>query len=61
MEMLATIRDSGVTILMVEQNFKASIKIGDRFLIMSKGQIVFEGDPEALLAAEETRKNYLEV
>jgi len=28
---------------------------------MSKGQIVFTGDTEALLAAEEIRKNYLEV
>lgn len=61
LEMLATIRRSGVTILMVEQNFKASIKLGDRFLVMSKGQIVFEGDAEALLAAEEVRRNYLEV
>jgi branched-chain amino acid transport system ATP-binding protein len=61
LEMLSTIRKSGVTILMVEQNFKAAIKIADRFYIMSKGQIVFEGDTEALLAAEEVRKNYLEV
>jgi branched-chain amino acid transport system ATP-binding protein len=61
LNMLSTVRKSGVTILMVEQNFKAAIKIADRFYIMSKGQIVFEGDTEALLAAEEVRKNYLEV
>jgi branched-chain amino acid transport system ATP-binding protein len=61
LEMLATVRKSGVTVLMVEQNFKASIKLGDRFLIMSKGQMVFEGDAAALLAAEEVRKSYLEV
>jgi branched-chain amino acid transport system ATP-binding protein len=61
LNMLSTVREAGVTILMVEQNFKAAIKIADRFYIMSKGQIVFEGDTEALLAAEEVRKNYLEV
>ena len=61
LNMLSTVRKSGVTILMLEQNFKAAIKIADRFYIMSKGQIVFEGDTEALLAAEEVRKNYLEV
>ena len=44
LEMLSTVRKSGVTVLMVEQNFKAAIKIADRFYIMSKGQIVFEGD-----------------
>jgi branched-chain amino acid transport system ATP-binding protein len=61
LEMLATVRNAGVTVLMVEQNFKASIKVADRFYIMGKGQIVFEGDTAALLAAEEVRKNYLEV
>jgi branched-chain amino acid transport system ATP-binding protein len=61
LEMLAAVRGSGVTVLMVEQNFKASIKVADRFYIMGKGQIVFEGGTEALLAAEEVRKNYLEV
>jgi branched-chain amino acid transport system ATP-binding protein len=61
LDMLATVRKSGVTILMVEQNFKAAIKVADRFYIMSKGQIVFAGNTAALLAAEEVRKNYLEV
>ena len=58
LEMLAAVRNSGVTVLMVEQNFKASIKVADRFYIMGKGQMVFEGNTEALLAAEEVRKNY---
>jgi branched-chain amino acid transport system ATP-binding protein len=61
LEMLSTVRKSGVTILMVEQNFKAAIKVADRFYVMSKGQVVFEGDMAALMAAEEVRRNYLEV
>jgi len=61
LDMLATVRKSGVTVLMVEQNFKAAIKVADRFYIMSKGQIVFAGNTEELLAAEDVRKNYLEV
>ena len=61
LEMLSAVRQSGVTVLMVEQNFKAAIKVADRFYIMAKGQMVFEGDTAALLAAEEVRKNYLEV
>ena len=61
LDMLATVRKSGVTVLMVEQNFKAAIKIADRFYIMSKGKIVFSGNQEELLAAEAVRKNYLEV
>jgi branched-chain amino acid transport system ATP-binding protein len=61
LEMLSTVRKSGVTVLMVEQNFKAAIKVSDRFYIMGKGQMVFQGDTDALLAAEDVRKNYLEV
>jgi branched-chain amino acid transport system ATP-binding protein len=61
LEMLSAVRKSGVTVLMVEQNFKAAIKVADRFYIMAKGQMVFEGDTAALLAAEDARKNYLEV
>lgn len=59
--MLASVRDSGVTILLVEQNFKAALKIADRFYVMGKGKIVFEGNTEALLNAHDIRKNYLEV
>jgi branched-chain amino acid transport system ATP-binding protein len=61
LEILAAVRKSGVTVLMVEQNFKAAIKVADRFYIMGKGQMVFAGDTAALLAAEDIRKNYLEV
>jgi branched-chain amino acid transport system ATP-binding protein len=61
LDMLSTVRKSGVTVLMVEQNFKAAIKVADRFYIMSKGQIVFSGNQAELLAAEDVRKNYLEV
>ena len=61
LQMLSTVRESGVTVLMVEQNFKAAIKVADRFYIMSKGNIVFDGDGPALMAAEDVRQNYLEV
>jgi branched-chain amino acid transport system ATP-binding protein len=61
LDMLSAVRKSGVTVLMVEQNFKAAIKVADRFYIMSKGQIVFSGNKEELLAADNVRKNYLEV
>jgi branched-chain amino acid transport system ATP-binding protein len=61
LEMLSTVRKSGVTVLIVEQNFKAAIKVADRFYIMSKGIMVFNGDTAGLLTAEEVRKNYLEV
>lgn len=61
LDMLSAIRKSGVTVLMVEQNFRAAVRVADRFYVMSKGQMVFEGDMAALTAAEDVRRNYLEV
>jgi branched-chain amino acid transport system ATP-binding protein len=61
LEMLAAISQSGVTILMVEQNYKAALKLAGSFYIMSKGRIVFKGDGEELIAAEDVRQTYLEV
>jgi branched-chain amino acid transport system ATP-binding protein len=61
LEMLAAISQSGVTILMVEQNYKAALKLADSFYIMSKGRVVFKGDGQELIAAEDIRQKYLEV
>lgn len=61
LEMLSAVRESGVTLLLVEQNFKAAVNLANRFYIMSKGEVVFHGDAEALLKADEIRQNYLEV
>ena len=60
-EVLSAIHQSGTTLLLVEQNYKSAIKLAERFYIMSKGQIVFEGGGETLIQAEEVRRKYLEV
>ncbi len=60
-EVLSAIHQSGTTLLLVEQNYKSAIKLAERFYIMSKGEIVFEGGGEALIQAEDVRKKYLEV
>jgi len=61
MEMLSDIQRSGVTILLVEQNLKAAVGVATRFYIMGKGKVVFEGDRNALDAAQEVKRRYLEV
>ncbi len=58
---LAAIHRSGTTLLLVEQNYKSAIKLAERFYIMSKGQVVFEGGGDKLIQAEQVRKRYLEV
>lgn len=47
-EILKQVNDSGVTILMVEQNVSFSLKIADRAHIMQTGRIVYESDVSSL-------------
>ena len=61
LEMLATISATGIAILLVEQNYKAALKLAQGFFIMSKGRVVFQGDGQALIEAEDIRQKYLEV
>ena len=61
LQMLSAISLAGMTILMVEQNYKAALKLAGGFYIMSKGRMVFQGNGDELIAAEDVRKKYLEV
>jgi branched-chain amino acid transport system ATP-binding protein len=61
MDMLRDINNAGVTILIVEQNMKMAMKLVNLFYVMGKGRMVFEGDREALLQADQVRHQYLEV
>jgi len=58
---IAQIKNDGITILLVEQNFHMTVDVGDLFYVLNKGQIVFRGTPEEILAQEEVRTQYLSV
>jgi branched-chain amino acid transport system ATP-binding protein len=60
-EILKAIAQRGVTVLLVEQKLSISMKISDRVYVMGRGQIVFEGRPEELMAAPQIRQEWLEV
>lgn len=53
------INESGVTILLVEQNARAALKLAHRGYVMELGQIVLEGKSAELLADPEVQKAYL--
>jgi branched-chain amino acid transport system ATP-binding protein len=55
------ISEEGTTVLLVEQNAAAAIKIAERCYIVDQGEIVYEGPSEDLRADEETRQRYLGV
>ncbi|WP_336337553.1 ABC transporter ATP-binding protein [Haloarcula brevis] len=55
------ISKDGTTILLVEQNAVAAMKIADRCYVLDRGQVVFEGPAEELQNDQETRDKYLGV
>jgi branched-chain amino acid transport system ATP-binding protein len=52
-------REEGITILLVEQNAGAALRLADRGYVLENGQIVLEDESKKLLASEEVRKKYL--
>jgi branched-chain amino acid transport system ATP-binding protein len=56
---LKQINESGVTILLVEQNARAALKLAHRGYVMEVGRIVLEDTAEALLANQEVQNAYL--
>ena len=53
------IRDSGVTVLVVEQNVVDSLSISNRGYVVENGAITLQGSPQDLLGNEKVRSAYL--
>ena len=45
---IRSLRDQGVSVLLVEQTLNFAFEVADRIYVMSKGRIVFHGNPEEL-------------
>ena len=58
---LKTLKERGISVLLIEQKLTIAMAISDRTLVMGHGSIVFEGTPEALRNDSYTRKEWLEV
>jgi branched-chain amino acid transport system ATP-binding protein len=51
--------DYGITVILVEQNVKRALKMGDYVYLLANGKCVFKGKSEELLAHPELGKLYL--
>jgi len=58
---LNTLKDRGVSVLLVEQKLTIALAISQRCYVMGHGAIVFEGTPAQLRADAVIRKEWLEV
>ena len=59
METISELRDDGVTILIVEQNARASLKISDRGYVLETGRVMLQGSSEDLLNDSNVKRAYL--
>jgi branched-chain amino acid transport system ATP-binding protein len=58
-EIIEQVHESGVAILVVEQNANVSLSIADRGYVLSTGRLVLEGKAADLQENEDLRKAYL--
>jgi branched-chain amino acid transport system ATP-binding protein len=58
-EIIKEVHESGVAILVVEQNANVSLSIADRGYVLQTGRIVLADRAQALLENEGLRKAYL--
>jgi branched-chain amino acid transport system ATP-binding protein len=60
-ETLRSLRSTGLSILLVEQNLALATRVGERIYVMNKGTIVFEGTPAQLATQADVESRYLGV
>lgn len=58
-DLLLQVRDSGVAILMVEQNAKQALRIADYAYVLVNGRNAYEGTGAELIGNDEVRKSFL--
>ena len=58
-KLIGQIRDSGITVLLIEQNAKKALSICDYAYVLENGRIKLSGTGKELLESDEVRKAYL--
>ena len=58
-ELVSQLRETGVTILLVEQNVEKTLEIADRAYLLNTGQIEYEGPAEELRKRVDFESTYL--
>ncbi|MEH7249041.1 ABC transporter ATP-binding protein [Neobacillus niacini] len=58
-KLVRSIRDQGVTILIIEHNLRAVMSLCDRIVVMESGRVISEGTPEVIRNDEKVIETYL--
>jgi branched-chain amino acid transport system ATP-binding protein len=55
------LKESGLSILLAEQNLPLALSVADYVYVLAKGTVVFESTPEALQSDEQVKMEYLAI
>ena len=58
-QIIKSLRDQGITILLIEQNVHQTLQIADRACVLENGRMALEGCCEDLLKSDHIKKAYL--
>ena len=58
-QIIKSLRDQGITILLIEQNVPRTLEIADRAYVLENGRVVLEGTCDKLLKDDYVKKAYL--
>ncbi len=58
-EIITKLKEEGITILLVEQNAFAALRVSDYTFVLENGEIVMEGVSQDMIGDDEIRKKYL--
>ena len=58
-QVIQSLREQGMTVLLIEQNVKHTLEIADRAYVLENGRVVLEGPCQQCLNDEHIRKAYL--
>ncbi len=56
---MCALKETGLAIVLVEQNLPLALAVADTAYIISKGRIVFNGDPQTIRTDDEVRTKHL--
>ena len=58
-QIIKSLREQGITILLIEQNVRRTLEIADRASVLENGRVVLDGTCDQLLESDHVRKAYL--
>lgn len=56
---IQSLREQGITILLIEQNVRRALEIADRAYVLENGRLCLQGDCDELLQSDHVRKAFL--